>query len=230
MGWQTNPAAMALRSVLRRAGLTKLIGGLLRRGSYEEAFDVAFLACIQPGDCVWDIGANVGYYTTKVCDRVGDTGHVFAFEPSSTNRVQLAEALVGRANSSIVPMALGKETSVTFLQQGDDEIGATSRVVEESSTGAERVEIAQADDLLRRSIVAQPQVVKIDTEGYELDVLEGMSEILSNHSLRCVGVEIHFGLLQQRGLQNAPREIERILGEAGLKPHWTDTSHIIATR
>ena len=52
-------------------------------GAYEPN-EIAFLAAtLKPGITLVDVGANEGLFTLIGALRVGDTGHVFAFEPSS---------------------------------------------------------------------------------------------------------------------------------------------------
>lgn len=43
------------------------------------------MSLVKPRDCFLDVGANVGYYTVLVAERVGSTGQVFAIEPNATN-------------------------------------------------------------------------------------------------------------------------------------------------
>ena len=49
---------------------------------YEESFRAAMFSCIRPGDCVWDVGANVGLYSELFAAAVGSAGKVISFEPS----------------------------------------------------------------------------------------------------------------------------------------------------
>ena len=77
---------------------------------------------------------------------------------------------------------------------------------------------------------AVPNVVKIDTEGFELDVLQGMGTVLAEPALRGVFVEVHFGLLADRGMADAPSTIEALLRAAGFETTWVDPSHIAGTR
>ena len=75
MNWQTNPATIGLRNVARKTGVIQFINQFLpRKKNYEQAFDTAMFEAIKPGDVIWDVGANVGYYTGKFSDSVGSTG------------------------------------------------------------------------------------------------------------------------------------------------------------
>jgi hypothetical protein len=75
-----------------------------------------------------------------------------------------------------------------------------------------------------------PNVIKIETEGFELDVLLGLRQTLQEKSLRTLCIEMHFGLLQERGLSNAPSDIEKLLVSSGFSLVWPDASHVVATR
>ena len=108
-------------------GITKLIQKLTGSPNYEEAFETELLGVVRPGDCVWDVGANVGYYSIKFCEACAE-GQVIAFEPSPINRNRLREALTARQNVTIRPEALGSTPGRLSFSQGRDPLGATSRV------------------------------------------------------------------------------------------------------
>lgn len=231
MSWQTNSVIITLRNVAREMGLTRLIGRTLQGNSYEKAFDDALLASIRTGDVIWDIGANIGYYTRKFAEATGADGKVFAFEPFPTTVSRLIGEVGELANVTVHPIALGSEEGTMQMQAGDDSLGATSRIFEGGTSVAPTdVEITTGDSLLRRGVAIAPMVIKIDTEGYELDVLNGMSALLCANGLRAVFIEVHFGLLSQRGMANAPGQIERLLAARGFSVRWVDSSHIAALR
>src|SRR5688572_25202486 len=62
-------------------------------GSYESDKRQLFESSITPGDVVFDIGANVGFYTLLASDLVGSSGHVYSFEPVPRNIEFLNEHL-----------------------------------------------------------------------------------------------------------------------------------------
>ena len=49
-------------------------------------------------------------------------------------------------------------------------------------------------------------------------------------TLRAVFIEVHFGILAERGLSAAPGRIERLLSEKGFRNRWLDLSHLAAYR
>lgn len=42
--------------------------------------------------------------------------------------------------------------------------------------------------------------------------------------------KLHFGILKERGLEQAPRQIERLLKDSGCSFTWTDSSHVLTVR
>lgn len=232
MSWQTSGGVLALRRLGRELGLNRVLGSLIGGTEYELKFQRAMLEAIRPGDVVWDVGANVGLYSALFSDIAGSAGRVFAYEPSPHNLLRLKDAVALLGNVMVVPVALGERNETVYLEQGDDSLGATSRVMQHEGTTPGRVSVRQesGDDLVSSGAVPPPAVMKIDTEGCELDVLRGLRQTLQNPKLRAVCVEVHFRLLDERGLAHAPSEIERMLASAGFDVAWPDASHIVATR
>lgn len=231
MNWRTHPWMIRARNVGRQLGVNRLIGSMRAARSYEDRFQRAMLGALRGGDCVWDVGANVGLYSAQFAERVGEAGHVLAFEPSPTNLTALRATVANLRNVSVLPMALGAETGSASFQQGADALGATSRIVDANArAGVVQVPIMRGAELVRAGTARAPNVIKIDTEGYELDVLVGLGALLNDPALRVVCIEVHFGLLAERGTPQAPAQIEKLLREARYSVSWPDASHIVAER
>jgi FkbM family methyltransferase len=58
---------------------------------YESSFDSAMMAALQPGMHVFDVGANVGYYSEKFAKSVTAGGIVHAFEPIPASAAKVFE-------------------------------------------------------------------------------------------------------------------------------------------
>lgn len=225
--------SIRLRTLARRIGITSLSGPLcsLRQNGYEERFQNALFGCVVPGDVVWDVGANVGYYTATLAQLVGPQGSVVAFEPAPACVRALQERFTARPNVTVESLAFGARNGESLLETAVDPLGTTHRLSEPSSNcrDAVRVTVVTADSY-RTSTTVTPNVVKLDVEGAEYDVLSGMALLLKDRRLRAVFCEVHFGLLQQRGEPFAPIAIERLLREADFRVRWIDSSHLGATR
>lgn len=227
MSWRTNPLMLTARNVGRALGVNRFLASWTQKG-YEENYDAMLSAQIRPGDIVWDIGANVGYYTAQFSEGVGPNGRVIAFEPSPANFPRLEAAIASLDNVTLQPCGLGNIDGELHFQQGADSLGATSRVVEDAD-GGELVQIKVGDNLIDAGMVS-PNIIKLDVEGFEGEVLEGLVHCLRSPALRALGIEVHFGILRERGLGRMPQRIEADLRAAGFKVAWPDSSHILATR
>lgn len=233
MSWRTNRFTIGLRNVGRILRLNRLIERVSNPSEYEARFRSIMLSSIRPGDCVWDIGANVGLYSAIFSDIVGNKGKVFSFEPSELNLKTLRENTQGKANIIILPLALGDRESLVPFHQGEDPLGATSRIIVGSPDSAgthTQVKLVRGDMLIEDGVASAPNFIKIDTEGFELDVLNGLQRTLTNPVLRTLCVEVHFRLLNERGMPDAPSKIESLLESSGFRCKWPDASHIVATR
>jgi FkbM family methyltransferase len=181
-------------------------------------------AAIRPGATVVDVGANVGYNTVYASRRVGPTGRVVAIEPAADNIGVLRENVVtnGLDNVVVVPIAAGRAHEVRdFFLRG--ETSAVNSLFPESVyaavTSVEQVRVAPLDDL----VDVDPDLVKIDVEGAELDVLAGMTRLLGRSGVRLI-VEWHPALQEAAG--HAPDALPRLLLHHGLTVHAAWHTHV----
>lgn len=168
---------------------------------------------IQPGDTVVDVGANIGYNTLYASQLVGQSGHVFALEPAQDNLTILyANLFANRVqNVTVLPYAAGRTHAVKhFYLRGD--VSAVNSLYQDNFyhpiTDTVDVLTAPLDDL----IATTPSLVKIDVEGGELEVLHGMTRLLTDRTLRLI-VEWHPTLQQAAG--HAPDALPKHLLSLG---------------
>ena len=226
-----HPRVIDWRNRLRNNSLVRgVYSSIAGRGNYEARFSRELLAAVHPGDTVWDVGANVGVYATQFAQRQAQ--NVICFEPAPAAIAELrrlADATRGPNPVRIMPIALGKERgTVAFSADGaspNNQIG-----VSDGSTPTIEIQVRSADEALTEFALPHPDVIKIDVEGYELEVVEGATGILSSKQLRSVFVEVHFALLHNRKLDEAPAMILRKLRRHGFRVRWIDPSHIGADR
>jgi len=229
VSWRTNSLVLVARDIGRHLGLNTYIARVLNGNGYETRYDRVFQGLIIAGDCVWDVGANVGYYTRQFAVRVGKMGSVFAFEPSPLNFSRLTTNCAGMANVHLRKCGLGQENGSLSFLQGADELGATSRVVESTADGIS-VDIRTGESLIADGYALPPNAVKVDVEGFEYEMLQGLGRHLGDVSLRAVGIEMHFGIAKERGVPQIPMLIEALLQRHGFRIAWPDHSHLLATR
>ena len=218
-----------LRRVTRKLGLNRFIFNFFYDGnSYEEHFDKSFNDLLFPDYCVYDIGANIGHYTKVFSEKVGKSGVVIAFEPSKINFDKLIHNISNYSNVEAINIAVGAEETVLILSQGEDEIGATSSIISDTNGVGQITNVLPLDKI----VVGRPfpNAIKIDVEGFELEVLNGALNTLNDNRLKLLGIEVHFSLLEAKNVKNVTGSIESILKTAGFTIKWTDFSHIIATK
>jgi FkbM family methyltransferase len=161
---------------------------------YETTERNAFGKLCREGDVVYDVGANVGLFAVYAAHLVGPTGQVVAFEPERNNHECLAETI--RANQldnlQLRTVAVGRRNeSAVFDHRG----GAFSgRLVDhgryETTQNTSTVEVVSLDELVAQGELRPPTLVKIDVEGNERLVLEGMEQIMQSHGPTIV-CEVH---------------------------------------
>lgn len=226
-----NKLTIKARSIARRTGLTQLYYRWVPRGGYEEKFQNAIMAELQPGDLLWDIGANVGLYTRIFAEKAGETGRVYAFEPIPTLYGELCRRTTEFPWVKNEQIALSDfDGSSRMLKGKTDRLGHLETYAGEADAADSfDVKVMRADSYIEASKTI-PNLIKIDVEGFEEEVLAGMTRLLAAPELRAVFLEVHFAILESRGRSEAPVRLEKLLRSQGLIPQWVDNSHIVAKR
>jgi len=145
-------------------------------GREESAF---FQKQLRPGMTVVDVGANIGLYTLRFSKLVGSNGRVYAFEPDPGLFSQ-AEANFRRnaiKNTIIFPMAAGADQEKKFLYQDAMNSGNNSlrRSALDEKSPELTVEVTTLDLILGKDRI---DWMKIDVQGWEPAVFQGMSDLL----------------------------------------------------
>jgi len=223
--------AMYVRSIGQELHILRHILNAYRRlsaNAYEHKFHRALLAAIKPGDNVWDVGANTGLYTELFADAVGPDGKVIAFEPSPKAFAILKSLAVKKNNIFLQNVALSDTEGLLDFFVNQQELSTTDGLMPASDhTEPIKVTVKRGDAFIP---LASPSIIKIDVEGFELEVLNGMQQTLAMASLRAIFVEVHFLVLKKKGMPRAPSTIAKILHDNEFKVSWTDPSHICASR
>lgn len=158
-------------------------------GGYEVFISKLFKRFVQPGAVVTDIGANIGIHTLRLGDLVGPGGMVYAFEPHPDVCKRLRENINLNQLSSVRVMQVGlSERSGEFILQGFDKNssnqGTSFLVMDdeiEKNITANRyaVKVLRFDDWVKSEKLERLDFIKIDVEGFDLEVLSGAIETIS---------------------------------------------------
>jgi len=165
-----------------------------KRGRHELGF---FLSRVRPRDVVYDIGAFRGVYGVAAKAAFRGSVDVHLFEPITGNWQSIEE--IARLNCfdrfNIVGQAVGDGKNISGLIQCADGMFRASNSIKRPSL----VEMASTsiDSYIRTSNTV-PTLMKIDVEGFEIEVLDGARECLSRNRPR-LWIELHPTFLRAKG-------------------------------
>ena len=175
---------------------------------------------LGPGMTAVDVGANIGLLTVPAAMRVGPTGQVLAFEPDPGPRAQLAKTLrfnglnwVTLTDQAVGARAGRQDFHVSAI------IGHSSlHALPDSEVATEQllsVEVVTLDDVIAPG--AGIDLVKIDVEGAELEVLDGMTRVLVESPDLAIIAEFGPSHLERAGI--SPDDWFRAFDEKGFSPY-----------
>lgn len=146
--------------------------------SYQQgAVDLALQHC-STRDLVLDVGANIGLFTTRLCQHFA---RVVAFEPTTAVYDCLRKNCSAHHNVEIMKVGLGDRTHLVEISAPTDHrnCGVYSMVDFQGHDhrSSELVPVLKLDDL-----ELAPDLIKIDTQGYEPFVLRGAVRTLREHA------------------------------------------------
>lgn len=173
-------------------------------GVWEPNISQVFKNALGPGDVAIDIGANIGYYTLLSSRLVGPEGKVFAMEASPSTFQALSRNIKqnGISNVEALHVAIddGTRESIRIYFGDPDNSGIATVLAEEGRQVEAEVFCASLDSLIPEEIIPKIRLIKIDVEGFEVPVVQGMTRILAKASQRMqVLVEVAPERMKQGG-------------------------------
>jgi FkbM family methyltransferase len=172
-----------LRFKTRRDGLTlfcdrpdKRIAPfeILNFGTYERGEAEVMLSLIKPGDTVFDVGANVGWYSLTIAKRF-PANRIYAFEPMAPTFSMLQRNLQANHVDTVTAFNVGfseKTETLTFFY--DPEFCTKSSAADlTGGTQQVQAQVLRLDDLVAQQQVPKVDFIKCDVEGAEIFVYRG---------------------------------------------------------
>ncbi len=184
-------------SLMRKLGVEVSIRHLNRfeQVGGDPIADIKFFLGDRTGLTLFDVGANVGQ-TIEIFRENFPGAYVHSFEPSPDTYRQLhanhggASDVstwnfgVGAANGTLPFLENSTSDMSSFLAPGADAWGAVARTTE--------VEVVTLDDFCEQRGIDSIDVLKCDTQGYELEVLKGARRLMEQRRIRLVFTEVNF--------------------------------------
>jgi FkbM family methyltransferase len=180
------------------------------------------------GGVFLDIGANRGMHTLYAARVLGKKGKVYAFEPNPSTFEVLKAHLTINQIENCIPMNIGISSAedVLRLNMFSDYHSGTCSFVSSSEVVAEvAVPVRRLDDVVDADALVGPVLVKIDVEGFEHNVLQGMTRILARPDVTVI-CELTDAWLRQTG--SSAHALVADMVSRGFKPmlprveyvHW----------
>lgn len=166
----------------------------LQRFKGEKETIEEMIQTLENDDIFYDIGANTGLYSC-FAGQICTDGEIIAFEPYPPNIRELKLNFdLNRVNGTIVRKALSNKNETVKLSVPKNETpGYGGSSIVKGETHSIEIDAICGDKLINHGHIPQPNVVKIDVEGAERFVVEGLENAISHYKCRAVYCEIHFG-------------------------------------
>ena len=130
---------------------------------------------LRPGQNVIDIGANYGVYTLPMAKKVGDSGHVWAFEPASSTAQFLARGITENSFGHVTLEQKAVSSTPGSAQLAFHDQAELRSIVHSAvpPKGSEEVSLVTLDDCMDRFRWQDIELIKIDAEGEEANIIKG---------------------------------------------------------
>lgn len=200
-------------------------------GTHEPGVCKIIQKYVKPGYIAFDIGAHIGYFTLLLAKQVGDQGLVVAFEPLEENFEALQENVKMNHYDNVLleNKAVSEATGVAILYRDEWDIFPAASHLSESTRSrlfAYQVSTVSLDEYVNAKGIRPVHFVKIDVEGAEERVIQGMQGILLRDKPILV-IEIHeeangspsraLAILRQVGYKLWKIDCNGIAGNASLE-------------
>jgi len=165
-------------------------------GTSEPHVQQALTELLKPGDVLYDIGANVGFFAIIGARLVTNAGRVECFEPVEANvrQVEHNAQINGFTHVRVFPWALSdEEGEVSFAVSSEPTLG---RIVDGQAQlprehkGITKVRARRLDDVAREESLAPPNLILMDVEGAEAKALLGGEKLIRAHRPTLL-IELH---------------------------------------
>lgn len=197
---------------------TLALNGIRERGATHTYRNVLNKLNDQySGIHVFDIGANVGYFALMAAGTLEDNGQVYAIEaePDNADRLRYNIDINGYQNITVKQIAAGSERSQLELSlRSSSNVHRMTEILEDKeAVESVDVEVYPIDELVREYNLPANEliIIRMDVEGYEAHVLDGMKQLFVSDRPMYLFAEIHPSVKRVN-----PDEIADLLKEHGF--------------
>jgi FkbM family methyltransferase len=151
---------------------------------------------------IFDVGANVGDTTLEYVHSF-PKAQVWSFEPVSKTFEELKRRTKNFGNVHSYNLALGEKEEAKQIKLFDDNLSYLNSLkplaMNEAQTArTETIQVTTLDSFLEKEKISSVDLLKIDTEGYELSVLRGAQSAIANNKIKLIFLEVGFSASNKR--------------------------------
>ena len=157
---------------------------------WKEVEFVKKFICSE-GDIVIECGGHHGLTAVVMAKWVGNNGHLYSFEPNPDNVAIIQKNIeINESNNvTIIPKAVGAAEGKILISHSS----SNSYILKGKEHNGIEVPVVTLDDFIN----LKPTVIKIDVEGFEIEVLKGAKQILK--TLPKLVIELHPDMISRYG-------------------------------
>lgn len=196
-----------------------VVPALIENGIYHACMTGLFRNKIKDGMVCVDVGANIGYCTLIMAGLAGRSGKVFAFEPEPNNFELLIRniKLNGYDNVDAIQKAVCNNDKSVDLFLDETSLAGHSL----ASIGKKHIKVeGQSLDSFFAGYQRKINLVKIDVEGAELSVINGMDRIIRENKDLTIITEFFPDAMEKFG--DSPKKLLNVLCEYGFQLYDLD--------
>ena len=191
---------------------------LIRDGKHDPDVERIIAEKLNEEGIFIDIGANIGYFSLLAAKN--NKIKVFAFEPSHRERKQFYKNLnLNNFNNIIIfPFALSniKETlNLNIARDWNPGLNSIVNTLDTECVYVDKIQCYPFTDVFPKKLLNDIKLVKIDVEGFEMNVLKGMESYMQHMQNADFIVEINDDFLQNAG--SSSKEIHDFFDRNGYK-------------
>jgi FkbM family methyltransferase len=157
-------------------------------GFYEMGALNFFKNVLANGDVFIDVGANIGLMSFYSSPLVGQTGKVLAVEPTQRFFDDLENGIKKNNFKNIIPLKLGLGSSPGMVPIYHNSV-CPSLIQTHSTDPSEIIEIKTLDSVIENHNISRVKLIKIDVEGFELEVVKGGQKLFTGDNAPIVCIE-----------------------------------------
>ena len=186
---------MSTRSIIKKTAETIMYGGFpysimkhVPQG-FEFYFDLRKYQPDYYPKVVFDVGANMGQTVLK-WNRFFPNATYHCFEPVAQTMDILKQNTAKLKNVQYHQYALGADRNqAEIVLCNDSSLNSFVDIVREMGERTEAVQIYTLDEVCEKESIHYVDVLKIDTEGFDIEVLKGATGMLRQHNITFIQVE-----------------------------------------